>query len=149
MHYIYDDFTRLATNTSSAGTFWYEYQYPNFDQVQTLHYPSGAFSSRSFDTIGRLQSVSVNSSGGSTPIDQHSYDYNGGSQRTKHTFALSNYVDYTYDNIGQLKTAKGTEQGGVTNRLHEQFGYAYDAAWNLSSRTNNALVDTFHREQSK
>jgi YD repeat-containing protein len=28
-------------------------------------------------------------------------------------------------------------------RRHEQFGYAYDAAGNLQSRTNNALVQAF------
>jgi RHS repeat-associated protein len=27
--------------------------------------------------------------------------------------------------------------------LHEQFGYAYDGAWNLNYRTNNALIETF------
>ena len=43
----------------------------------------------------------------------------------------------------QLKTAKELENDG-TPRLHEQFGYAYDAAWNLSYRTNNALVQTFN-----
>jgi hypothetical protein len=42
------------------------------------------------------------------------------------------------DNIGQLQTARGKESGGTTNRLHEQLGYAYDAAGNLNSRTNNA-----------
>jgi len=56
---------------------------------------------------------------------------------------LANYVNYTYDNIGQLKTAQGFEQGG-TARLHEQFGYGYDHAWNLNYRTNNALVETFN-----
>ena len=45
---------------------------------------------------------------------------------------VSNYMNYTYDNIGQLKTARGFESNGVTPRLQEQFGYAYDAAWNLS-----------------
>jgi len=43
-----------------------------------------------------------------------------------------------------LKTAKGKESGGVTNRLHEQLSYVYDAAGNLSRRTNNALVHTFN-----
>ncbi|MCW5556136.1 MAG: hypothetical protein KIS67_28775 [Verrucomicrobiae bacterium] len=42
-----------------------------------------------------------------------------------------------------MKTAKGWESGGSTPRLQEQFGYAYDAAWNLNRRTNNALVQTF------
>jgi RHS repeat-associated protein len=31
-----------------------------------------------------------------------------------------------------------------TPRAHEQFGYAYDAAWNLNVRTNNALIQTFN-----
>ena len=48
-----------------------------------------------------------------------------------------------YDKLGQLQTALGTDADGVTPRLHEQFGYAYDAAWNLQQRTKNALVQTF------
>jgi hypothetical protein len=44
----------------------------------------------------------------------------------------------------QLKTAKGWESDQTTARAHEQFGYAYDAAWNLNRRTNNALVQTFN-----
>jgi RHS repeat-associated protein len=42
-----------------------------------------------------------------------------------------------------LISAHGKESGGATNRLHEQFGYGYDAGHNLSLRTNNALVQTF------
>lgn len=34
------------------------------------------------------------------------------------------FMDCTYDNIGQLKTAQGFEQGG-TQRLQEQFAYAW------------------------
>ena len=58
----------------------------------------------------------------------------------------SNSADYAYDSIGQFKTAKGWDpdgQGGQTPRLHEQFGYAYDAAWNLNYRTSNQLVQAF------
>jgi RHS repeat-associated protein len=46
--------------------------------------------------------------------------------------------------MGQLVTALGVEPGGTTNRLNEQFGYAYDTAGNLNFRTNNALVQTFN-----
>jgi RHS repeat-associated protein len=53
-------------------------------------------------------------------------------------------VAYTYDNMGELKTAIGKEAGGTTNRLLEQFGYAYDAAGNLNYRTNNALLQQFN-----
>jgi hypothetical protein len=51
--------------------------------------------------------------------------------------------NYSYDNIGQLKTAQGLESDQTTPRLQEQFGYAYDKAWNLSARTNNALIQSF------
>jgi len=52
-----------------------------------------------------------------------------------------NYTAYTYDKIGQLLTASGTE--GSTNRANEQLKYSYDAAGNLYQRTNNALIQTF------
>jgi len=51
-------------------------------------------------------------------------------QRTQQVFIVRNHVNYTYNNIGQLKTARGFEPGG-TPRLHEQFGYGYDQAWKL------------------
>jgi hypothetical protein len=35
-------------------------------------------------------------------------------------------VDYTYDPIGQLKTATGKESGGSPTRLQEKLGYVYD-----------------------
>ncbi len=77
-----------------------------------------------------------------------SYGANTGSQRTRQTRLAGDYVDYTHDAAGQLKTALGKESGGVTNRLAEQFGYGYDAAGNLAQRTNNfaaaePLVQTF------
>ncbi|MCW5552480.1 MAG: hypothetical protein KIS67_10040 [Verrucomicrobiae bacterium] len=37
----------------------------------------------------------------------------------------------------------GLSSRASTARLQEQFGYAYDKAWNLQNRTNNALVQTF------
>ena len=70
--------------------------------------------------------------------------YNQANQRTQQVFTASDYVNYTYDPAGQLKTALGKEAGGVTNRMHEQFGYAYDPAGNLNWRTNNALSQAFN-----
>lgn len=63
-------------------------------------------------------------------------------QRTQQVFTAGNYVDYTYDAIGQLQTAVGRKANDA-ERLHEKFGYFYDAAWNLNRRTNHALVQTF------
>ena len=44
---------------------------------------------------------------------------------------------------GSSRPAQGFKSDGTTPRLHEQFGYGYDKAWNLSARTNNELVQSF------
>ena len=69
--------------------------------------------------------------------------------RTKQTRTDGSYVDYTYDGIDQLKTAKGKETVGTNTitRFNEQLSYEYDKAWNLTSRTNNALVQSFTLNQ--
>jgi len=147
--YSYDDYWRLGTVTSPAGTFTTQYKqvyasdlgYTASDLVERLTQPSGAYIHNSFDGLARLLSTGLTNSSG-TRLNTHAYEYNGGHQRMKQTFTAGNYVDYTYDGIGQLKTAKGKESSGTT-RPQEQFGYAYDKAWNLNYRTNNALTQTF------
>jgi len=100
------------------------------DLVARLDLPGGSYIENSHDDLGRLLSTALKRAD-DTVLNSHSYVYNNGHQRTKQTFAEGNYVDYTYDGIGQLKTAKGKEQDN-TSRLHEQFGQAYDKAWNLN-----------------
>src|SRR5207247_7080192 len=109
--------------------------------VTNLALPNGAAITNAFDNVARLTGTWLKNSGGSI-LNSHAYSYNLAGQRTSVTNTFTNYVSYTYDNIGQLKTAVGKESGG-TARLNEQFGYAYDAAGNLNKRTNNALVQTF------
>jgi RHS repeat-associated protein len=139
-NYTYDTDYRLSTTASPAGGFSYAYEDGPVGNrhasllMNSLTYPYGSTTVRIFDDVGRLESISSH--------ETHFYYYDAASERTQHVFTAGNYVDYTYDNLGQLKTAKGYDPGGSA-RLHEQFGYAYDKAWNLSSRTNNALVQTF------
>jgi RHS repeat-associated protein len=80
---------------------------------------------------------------GNVNLDSYTYGYNQANQRTGVTRTAGDFVNYTYDNMGELKTALGKEAGGVTNRWQEQFGYAYDAAGNLNQRTNYSLIQTF------
>jgi hypothetical protein len=82
--------------------------------------------------VGRLLSTKLKNSTHAT-LNSHAYGYNVGSQRTNQVRADGSCVNYTYDSLGQLKTALGYESGG-TARLHEKFGYLYDAAGNLSKR---------------
>lgn len=147
--YAYDEYWRLTNVTSPAGVFVTQYKDVWASGVQMvpelvwrLDLPGGSWIQNEQDDLGRLLSTVLRKTDW-TVLNSHSYEYNPGHQRTKQTFTAGNYVDYTYDNIGQLKTARGKEADG-TVRLHEQFGYAYDAAWNLNYRTNNALVQTFN-----
>ncbi len=144
--YAYDEYRRLINVTSAAGAFGYEY---NVGQsvsagslISKLSLPGGSSINNDYDDLGRLLSTVLKDSS-QTTLNSHAYEYNPGNQRTKQTFTAGNYADYTYDGIGQLKTANGFE-ADTTPRLHEQHGYAYDAAWNLSQRTNNAFVQTFN-----
>src|SRR5262245_14983551 len=68
-----------------------------------------------------LSTVLKNSGNG--VLNSHSYAYDLASRRTGLTNTFGDYRSYTYDKIGQLKTAFGKENGGTTDRLQEQFGY--------------------------
>jgi RHS repeat-associated protein len=145
--YGHDEYWRLTNVTSPAGAFVTQYKSVTFggeellsDLVQRVDLPGGSTITNAHDGLGRLLATVLQNSA-LTTLNSHQYQYNGGHQRTKQTFTAGNFADYTYDNIGQLKTAKGKESGGAT-RWHEQMGYAYDAAWNLSYRTNNTLTQT-------
>src|SRR5439155_22994653 len=138
--YSYDSANRLQSLGSPAGTFTPTYKGPG-NLVTNLALPNGAAITNAFDGVPRLKGTWLKNSGG-TILNSHAYGYNLAGQRTAMTNNAANYLNYTYDNIGQLKGAVGKESGG-SSRLHEQFGYAYDAAGNLNYRTNNALVQTF------
>ncbi|MCW5552483.1 MAG: RHS repeat-associated core domain-containing protein [Verrucomicrobiae bacterium] len=150
--YGYDNLARLTNVTSAAGTFRYSYLAGASVQVHELELPSVWYADEStdyhlyltqeYDTLARLTGTMLHNQYLNV-LNQHEYQVNAANQRTRQTFTGGNYVDYTYDNIGQLQTAKGWEANTTTPRLQEQFGYAYDKAWNLQHRTNNALVQTF------
>jgi len=138
----YDNARRLTSLTSPAGAFGYTNDPVRRLQVGRITLPNGAYITNMFDNVARLLSTTLKNSGNSV-LNSHTYGYNLGSQRTSLTNTAGDYRNYTYDKIGQLKTAFGKESSG-TNRLQEQLGYAYDAAGNLNYRTNNALTQTFN-----
>ncbi len=53
---------------------------------------------------------------------------------------FSETLHYACDDNGQLVWAKGKEINGTPDRMHEQFGYAYDPAGNIQTCTHNALI---------
>ncbi|MDA1277551.1 MAG: hypothetical protein O2960_26415 [Verrucomicrobia bacterium] len=108
--------------------------------IQKRTLANGAYVTNAYDNVARLAFTKL-MNGTNSLINSHAYTYNAGNQRTRHTRTEGSYVDFTYENLGQLQSAIGKESGGAS-RLNEQFGYGYDTAWNLSSRTNNALVQS-------
>jgi YD repeat-containing protein len=134
--YGYDAAKRLSTVGGTAGT--HSYTYRGAGTLWTnLALPNTSRITNGYDTVGRLTQTRLRNSGG-TALNTHSYVYNVGHQRTRQTRTDASYVDYTYDHIGQLRTAVGT--GGQST---ENLQYGYDTAWNLNKRTNGVTVHTF------
>jgi YD repeat-containing protein len=140
--YAYDVARRMTNTASPAGAFGYTYDPVQLQRVDEVTLPNGAYITNTYDNVAReLSTKLLNSS--AAVLDAESYAYNLASQRTAETNTAGDFRNYTYDSIGEVKTAIGKEAGGVTNRWQEQLGYAYDAAGNLNTRTNNALIQSF------
>ena len=139
--FIYDAAGRLTNVTSQAGSFGYTLGGASSSSPlpKAISLPNTSSITNAFDAVARLTaSVLIKNTG--TILDSAIYGYNTAGQRTTFTNAAGTYVQYTYDNIGQLKTA--TSSVSSENR-----GYGADPCWNLNWRTNNGasynyLVDT-------
>jgi RHS repeat-associated protein len=137
--YAYDGSRRLQTLTSPAGTFTYTYKAAGMLWTN-LALPNAAAITNAYDNGARLAGTWLKSTAGI--INQHLYQYNTGGRRSVQTRTDLSYVNYTYDSDGQLESARGYTYNG-TAIATEQKGYAYDASWNLSYRTNNGAVSPF------
>ena len=137
----YDAANRLQTLTSPAGAFGYAYRNAA-SLINKITLPTGAYVTNTFDSLARLTGTYLKN-GAHGLLNSHAYALNDLGQRTRQTRADGSYVDYEYDEIGQVVSAVGRELGGGV-RLHENLGYAYDLAGNLNYRTNHALVQTFN-----
>ena len=146
--YGLDTCGRLGTITSPAGTFSHLYKSISVSGIpmlsglrERLNLPGGSSIQSAFDHLSRLTNSALKNPA-SVLLDLHTNAYNNAHQITRQARKDDNYWDYTYDGRGQLLTAKGKEAGGLA-RAHEQFGYAYDQAGNLTWRTNNNLKVQF------
>ena len=108
--YGYDAANRLQTLSSPAGAFAYTYKGAG-SLVTNLALPNASAITNAFDSVARLTGTWLRTSSGAM-LNLHTYGYNQANQRTAVTNFAGNYLNYTYDNIGELKTAKGYESGG-------------------------------------
>ena len=147
--YSYDAAFRLRTLASPAGPFTYGYSTVDLASslVQSLVLPNNAFIQNGYDSLDRLNSTALLNRWGHI-LDGYSYLTDPLGLRTNLTRNLgltTSTVSVGYDAVGQLTSWSAVEATN-TLRLHEQFGFAYDPAHNLSFRTNGLLVQTFHSD---
>jgi RHS repeat-associated protein len=130
--FFYDAAARLTNVTSPAGVFGYTLGGANSASalIQKLLLPNTAYITNTFDSVARLTGTYLDNSANSV-LDSAIYGYSTASQRTAFTNAAGTYVQYTYDNIGQVTIA-------TSSTTSEKRGYGYDAAWNLHYLTNSA-----------
>lgn len=83
--------------------------------TKAISLPNTGFITNSYDNMARLLSTSLRSNN-AVALDTAEYGYNLGNQRTSYTNTGGAAVDYTYDDIGQLRWANS-----VTNS--EDRGY--------------------------
>jgi RHS repeat-associated protein len=145
--YTYDAARRLKTISGTSGTYS-NYYHGGLNSitvpstlVQQRTLPNTAFITNNYDSLARLTSTLLRNGSTLADINLHSYAYNNGHQRTNQTRLDGSYVDYLYDDIGQLYSAKTYALGG-TETTTQRRGYTYDAAWNLTKTTNNTSVTT-------
>jgi len=144
--YTYDSAWRMTGLTSLAGTFGYSYNaQPASALVTSIALPNGSAITNGYDALARLTQTSLINHWGHT-LDGYTYGYDSLGLRTNLVrnlgLATAN-VSMGYDAIGQLTSWNAKESNG-TLRQNEQFGFGYDAAENLHSRTSGAFSQTFN-----
>lgn len=101
--YGYDATSRLGTITSGSQTATYGY-FPTSGLPNTTSFTDGTNVTRSFDSFGRLQSISTAPS--AAAARSYVYAYNNLNQRTQLTREDGSYWTYVYNDRGELFTGK-------------------------------------------
>jgi RHS repeat-associated protein len=142
-NYGYNSSRRLTslTATSISGTpFAYTYLGAS-RRVSQITFPNNGKVVNSYDTLARLTATRLRRQD-NVDLNKHEYVYNNRHERTKHTRFDNSYVDFGYDNLGQLTGALGYLSGG-SPIANEQIAYTYDGGWNMTARTQNGAATTY------
>src|SRR5207247_10373626 len=113
--YHYDRIRRLPNVVSPAGSIGYEVTSVGqsgspASLIKKLGLPGGSYITHTFDSVARLLSTSLKNSTNAV-LNSHAYVSDLDGQLTKQTFKAGNYLNYTYDALGQLQTPHGHEPG--------------------------------------
>ena len=133
----WDSVRRLKSVTSPAGQFAYTYTNNAALTAHGIAWSAGPRITNRFDGLGRMTNTALITNG-TAVANSHTYAYNDATRRTRQTRTDSSYVDYTYNTGGELIKAVGS--GGNST---ENLGYGYDAAMNMTVRTNAGTPGTY------
>jgi RHS repeat-associated protein len=127
--YTYDVTSRLETITSGAQTATYAY-YPGSGLLNTTTFTGGTNISRSYDSLGRLQTITT--SPAADAAQSYTYTYNELHQRTLVTREDGSYWSYAYNDRGELIFGKKywADNSFVSGNQSE---YDYDTIGNRKS----------------
>ncbi|HEY3762349.1 MAG TPA: RHS repeat-associated core domain-containing protein, partial [Verrucomicrobiae bacterium] len=142
--YGYDSVWRMTNVVSPAGSFIYHYSSSVFNLPSSLSLPNAAYITNTFDALARLKETDLKNYWGHT-LDGYAYGFDPLGLRTnivRNLGLASSTVSIGFDNLGQITSWLAAESNGLA-RMNEQFGFGYDSADNLHSRTNNLLAQTF------
>jgi YD repeat-containing protein len=105
-NYGYNNSMRLTSLTapSISGTpFAYTYLGAS-RRVTQVTFPNGGKVVNTYDTLRRLTATRLRRQD-NTELNKHEYLYNNRHERTKHTRSDNSYINFVYDNLGQLVDA--------------------------------------------
>ena len=135
--FTYDIAGRLTNVASPAGTIGWSLATPGAQLIRRIDFPNGCYTANAYDPVMWRWERTYFKNSANTTLDFAGYGFNLAGQVTSYTNTTGTNVQYSYDNIGQLKVATSSVSG-------ENRGYFYDAAWNANRRTNNGAVYNFN-----
>ncbi|MDI1248810.1 MAG: type IV secretion protein Rhs [Lacunisphaera sp.] len=141
--YAYDAASRLQAVTAVTNTATYVYE-PDSPLVQSVTFKQGGttrlVTTKAYDKLNRLSAIGHQPSVPS--VQSVAYEYNSANQRTRATREDNRYWDYGYDALGQVTSAVKKLANGVPS-LGASYDYTYDDIGNRKTATANAHLSTF------
>ncbi len=141
--YTYDPASRLATVTSGQNSVAYEYL-PESGLVRGVTSRNSGVvrlvTTKAYDRLNRLESAQAVPIG-AAPF-AYGYSYNGANQRTRAIREDQAYWDYGYDPLGQVITG-GKKLADGTPVIGHDFGWTYDDIGNRKTASGNGSVSAY------
>jgi RHS repeat-associated protein len=133
--YTYDNASRLSSvgNGSYNATYSYIANSPLVSQIVFKQSSTTRMTtSKGYDYLNRLTSISSTTNASSAPAFSFGYFYNDANQRTRMNLADGSFWIYEYDSLGQVKSGKRFWPDW-TPVAGQQFEYGFDDIGNRKS----------------